>query len=237
MSAPITLEVLKYIVDRIRERDGIPTRTKVVKILYLIDVEYYRRHGSTLSQLPWKFLHYGPYTMEIEPLLKSLSLGEEEIVVKDRRRVFTYKVEQPETLDSLLSLPNRMMIEKIIERWALESLYKLLDYVYFETEPMQGAVRGELLDFSTITSEPLVIEETPQAQLPKETINRFKGKFKAIHASKAPARHYTPPPYDDIYFQAIATMNSGETGSSTLRFMKNVEIVEESEHIIAKQSE
>jgi hypothetical protein len=237
MSAPIILEVLKYIVDRIRERDGIPTRTKVVKILYLIDVEYHRRHGSTLSQLPWKFLHYGPYTMEIEPLFQSISLGEEEIVVKDRHRVFTYKVEQPEALDSLLPFSDRMMIEKIIDRWALESLYKLLDYVYFETEPMQGAARGELLDFSTITREPLAIEETPQAHLPKETINRFREKFKAIHAGKAHAGHHTPPPYDDIYFQAIATMNSGETGPSTLRFMKNVEIVEESEHLIDKQSE
>jgi len=175
--------------------------------------------------------------MEIEPLLKSLSLGEEEIIVQGRHRVFTYEVEQPETLANLLSLPDRLMVERIIERWALESLYKLLDYVYFATEPMQGAVRGELLDFSTITREPSVIEETPQAQLPNETINRFREKFKAIHARKAHAPHYTPPPYDDIYFQAIATMNSGETGASTLRFMRNVEIVEESEDIIAKQSE
>jgi hypothetical protein len=32
-------------------------------------------------------------------------------------------------------------------------------------------------------------------------------------------------------------MNSGETELSTLRFIKNLEIVEQSEHIIAKQSE
>jgi len=237
MNAPITLKVLKYIVDQIRERDGIPTRTKVVKILYLTDVEYYRHHSSMLSQLPWKFLHYGPYTMEIEPLLQSISLGEEETIVKNRYKVFTYKVEQPETLDDLLPFSDRIMIDKIIERWALESLYKLLDYVYFETEPMQSASRGELLDFSRITQEHFVIEKTPQSYLSREIISRLKEKFKAIRESKPPVRRYTPPPYDDIYFQAIATMNAGETELSALRFMKNVEIVEESEHIIAKQSE
>jgi len=237
MSAPIILKVLKYVVDQIRERDGIPTRTRVVKFLYLIDVEYYRHHGSTLSQLPWKFLHYGPYTMEIEPLLQSFSLDEKETIVKNHYKVFTYKVDHPETLDGILPFSDQTMIDRIIERWALESLNRLLDYVYFETEPMKGASRGELLDFSTITHEPLVIEKTPQAQLPGETINKFRKKFKAIHAGKTHARHYTPPPYDDIYFQAIETMNSEETGLSTLRFIRNLEIVEENAHIIANQSE
>lgn len=231
------LEVLRYIVDQIRERDGIPTRTKVVKLLYLVDVEYYRHHDSTLSQLPWKFLHYGPYTMEVEPLLQSISLGEEETIVKNRYKVFTYKVEQPETLDDLLPFSERIMIDKIIERWALESLYKLLDCVYFETEPMQGASRGESLDFSRITHEHFVIGKTPQSCLSRERTSILKEKFKAIRESKPPIRRYTPPPYDDIYFQAIATMNYGETELSALRFMKNLEIVEGSENIIAKQSE
>ena len=82
---PVSVRVLRYIVDQIRERDAIPTRTKVAKLLYLVDVEYYRRHGRTLTELAWRFLHYGPYAVEIEPLLQSFDLEEENEIAELRR--------------------------------------------------------------------------------------------------------------------------------------------------------
>jgi len=42
------------------------------------------------------------------------------------------------------------LISNIVKQWGDADLNQLLDYVYFETEPMQEAKRGELLDFSLI---------------------------------------------------------------------------------------
>ena len=49
-------------------------KTKLVKLLYLIDVENYRRRGATISGLTWRFYHYGPYAFEIDTALKELDL-------------------------------------------------------------------------------------------------------------------------------------------------------------------
>jgi hypothetical protein len=234
---PISTRVLRYIVDQIREQDAVPTRTKVAKLLYLVDVEYYRRHGRLLTDLSWRFLHYGPYAVELEPQFQSLDLKEEEIRTQKGHRAFTYRVHEPESLDDLLESSDIRLIDRITEKWALESLYRLLDYVYFETEPMRDASRGELLDFSNIVREIPSGETSPEAALPQETLSKFKKTLKAIQESKVTPRHYTPPPYDDIYLQAVATMNLEETGLSSLHFMKNVGIPEKGEGSIAKQTD
>ncbi|MBA7628550.1 hypothetical protein ES703_36038 [subsurface metagenome] len=236
---PIVTRLLRYIVDQVRDRDAVPTRTRVAKLLYLIDVEYYRRYGQTLTELPWRFLHYGPYAVEVEQLLQSLDLyiDAEEVITRKGYRAFTYKAQQPETLDDLLSSPEQGMIDRIIDRWALESLYGLLDYVYFETEPMQAAARGNLLDFSQIVRIRVTEERTPLAKLSQEVLTNLRERLKAVRESKVSKRHYTPPLYDDIYFQAIEAMDMDEAGLSDFRFIKNLEISEEGESSIASQSD
>ena len=48
-------------------------KTKLVKLLYLMDVENYRRRQETISGLEWCFYHYGPYAFEIDSALNELS--------------------------------------------------------------------------------------------------------------------------------------------------------------------
>ena len=73
--------------------------------------------------------------------------------------------------------------------------------------------------------------------LSQETLGKLREKLKAIQESKVAPRHYTPPPYDEVYLQAVATMNLEETGLSSLRSLKNVGIPEESENSTAKQTD
>ena len=47
-----------------------------------------------------------------------------------------------------------LVIKRVVGEWGSRSLPELLDYVYFETEPMEAVKkRGEILDFSTIQKE------------------------------------------------------------------------------------
>ncbi len=60
------------IVSYVTERGGFMTKTKLLKLLYLFDVEYYRAHGKTFTGFDWKYFHLGPWTREFDPLLDKL---------------------------------------------------------------------------------------------------------------------------------------------------------------------
>jgi hypothetical protein len=57
---PTLEELILYVVGRSRDRGATLTRTKLVKLLYLIDVARAEGLGRTLTGLQWRFLHYGP---------------------------------------------------------------------------------------------------------------------------------------------------------------------------------
>jgi hypothetical protein len=146
--------LILYVAQQIADMEGFPSRTKLLKIIYLIDVEYYRRHRSTLTDWKWIFYHFGPYVMEFPQILGRLDLaGLDETAdrTSEGMKFFKYKVDEPQSIEDLLpSFSDQVHTETIIETWALEDLNLLLDYVYFETEPMLGAERGQPLDFRKI---------------------------------------------------------------------------------------
>ena len=76
------MELLKrlilYIVDQLQDQEGLISKIRIVKLLYLIDVEHYRKYGRTLIGLEWIFYRYGPYAFAIDSAIKELGfeLGE-----------------------------------------------------------------------------------------------------------------------------------------------------------------
>ncbi len=66
------LRVIKAILTRARERDGYVTKTKLLKYLYLFDLEHYRRFGNTFTGFTWTFHLYGPWAREFEDLYARL---------------------------------------------------------------------------------------------------------------------------------------------------------------------
>jgi len=147
--------LILYVVQGIQDEGGYPSRTKVLKILYLIDLECFRRHRRTLTGWRWVFHYYGPYAFEYRGLLERLGLGdlqETEVSLADGRRVYRYATTSDRSLDGVVDTGRDAdLIDRIIERWALEDLNLLLDHVYFHTEPMRAvSERGAALAFSTI---------------------------------------------------------------------------------------
>jgi hypothetical protein len=160
-------------------RFAFPAVTRTVKLLYLADIEWRKRHhGQPLANLTWKFLHFGPYAAELaEPLggpdmeIIELQGGKEA-----RRFAFTddeLKERQvPEEVTSIFA--------KLIGRWGDADLNMLLDYVYFDTEPMEGATRGDLLDFATLVpTQPSPIPKFDSIKL-GEIRSRIQKRAKAM---------------------------------------------------------
>ena len=60
------------VLTRIAEVEGTANRTKLLKLLYLCDIEYFRATGETLTGFDWVFYLYGPWAPEYDNLLKQL---------------------------------------------------------------------------------------------------------------------------------------------------------------------
>lgn len=129
-------------------------KTRLVKLLYLVEVEYFQAASERLTNLRWLFHHYGPYAFELEDVLAQPQFSREQVRTQDEKDVTCFKVAEERVpygwkLDARISL----LVKRIVGEWRGKSLEELLDFVYFETEPMQAVRnRGDLLDFTVIKS-------------------------------------------------------------------------------------
>jgi hypothetical protein len=133
------------------ENERIPLGiTRLVKLLYLLDVEHCRRFGQRLTGLDWVFYHYGPYAFELETILGKSSMEREEIPLTGGKVIKRLKsmegCPEPERLD----YKAEGIISALLREWGTADLRELLDYVYFETEPMLNAKRADRLDFTSV---------------------------------------------------------------------------------------
>lgn len=120
------------------------TRMKLVKLLYLIDVEMVASRREPATDLRWVFFHYGPWAFELVDELEAME--NREILTRPYKQAVLY-VAAPGAPDAdRWPQPLSSRVHRIVDRWAREDLNSLLDFVYFETEPMRQANRGEDLD-------------------------------------------------------------------------------------------
>lgn len=152
---PILLQIL----SEADQKSLTLSKTQLVKLLYLTEVEFYRESGERLTNLDWLFHHYGPYALEIDTLLKEKEFEMEKKETKSEREVQLYKIAEPTPkYASFVDAKVSLIIKQMVGAWGKKPLEELLDFVYFETEPMQAVEqRGDHLDFSVISREPLPV--------------------------------------------------------------------------------
>jgi len=144
--------VILYFHKRAKEDNVSLGKVRLTKLFYILDVEYYRDHRETFTHFNWIFYKYGPYTAEIDTVIGSTGIEIEEESITSEKSIKKIKFEDIDDteIESIpLSLEN--YLHRIWSEWGTESLPRLLDFVYFETEPMIDAMRGHPLDFSKIT--------------------------------------------------------------------------------------
>ena len=137
--------LIAYLVARSRERSITLNRTKLVKLLYLIDVERARSRRDPLTGLQWVFFHYGPYAFELIDELEAMEGGSQLVAQKWKDSVM-YRAAPDAPDGDDWPAPTKAIVDKVITRFAPMDLHELLDHVYFHTGPMIAATRGEPLD-------------------------------------------------------------------------------------------
>lgn len=209
--------LIRALVSQVVKRGGYVTKTKLLKLLYLLDVEYYRVHRRTLTGFNWKFLHLGPWAREFDPLVEQLIRSEvlvESASSKQDHETKFYSAAEPLEVSGLFpAVADEEVLYSILRIWAEASTAEILDYVYFRTEPMQRGIRNDALDFSTISSDKPERYTRPQSGTPEKEIRRARRSFqeKASQRSDSPVDfEFTAPRYDDEFARALEKLETAD---------------------------
>jgi len=187
-------EIATLILRRFEEERFLaPGVTKFIKLLYLYEVEYCRREQKKPTELKWFFLHFGPYSPALADELrkKGFFFEEEEIergTFKKARPSTYYEDAQLNTLD----LTDEIILYQLVKRWGDEDLKKILDYVYYETEPMEEATRGSVLDFTKIN--PPIPRTKIKAHIPDKELRPLRYRLDQRFAALAEDRKHIECP-------------------------------------------
>jgi hypothetical protein len=192
------------------------TKTKLLKLLYLLDVEYYRVHRTTFTGFRWKFFHLGPWAAEFDPTLEGLVakgiLFPQQSSNRDFETIF-YKPAVPiDPREPFTNVKDEYILRGVLKNWGMRTTGEILDYVYFRTEPMEAGIRNAPLDFSGIQSERQPMYSKSSSGRTRADIQKLRTKFEAQQAQRKASQNqpfaFTPPNYDEEYVNAMAKLET-----------------------------
>ncbi|HUN77422.1 MAG TPA: hypothetical protein VMU32_00720 [Solirubrobacteraceae bacterium] len=158
---PDLRSLIAYMVAAARDKGVTLNQTRLVKLLYLIDVERAAAASPSLTGLRWLFYHYGPYALELPETLEPMEGRELVVGTWQGARMYRAAPGAPDGDD--WPSGTRRMVDDVIRRYAALELNELLDHVYFHTAPMRDAVRGQPLDMTQARSNPPLRRQRPLA--------------------------------------------------------------------------
>jgi hypothetical protein len=192
------------------------TPIRIVKFLYLLDLYYARQSGGkTWTGWRWKFVHYGPFCGDA---LDAISAAESAGLIAGR--IFSSKFDKdgkyyqysgedtPEEVPDLLPIYVSSEIRHAVKTWA-DDTYGLLNYVYFNTEPMMSAVPGQILDFSLaeMPSTEKPVEMIPLSKKKLRKANELLGKLRSAQLERAANKAALEEGiHDAAYFEALRSL-------------------------------
>jgi hypothetical protein len=200
----------------------------LVKYVYLADLAYSEFHnGETYTGTAWRFHHYGPWALEvfqrIDPVVEEVGAVKKTVSSpKIKDDFFRYSYADDYHYNQLFdSFPFEITgaLKKHIREFGKDTA-ELLHYVY-RTRPMVCAAPGEYLQFvppkksedHSETNEE--VEEklsVKRKRMKEEAIQALKTKVTAkrvyIEPEKNEWKEFTPPRYDDVYFEGVKWVES-----------------------------
>jgi len=180
-------EIIKYIVWYATQQGVKLTTNRLVKFVYLADLYQARlEKGKTHTDFPWQFIYYGPYCSEAGQMIDDAA--KEGIICKEtfdskydvdkEYNLFSCKDTDAEYLEEKFHIGIIGQLQEVIRKFG-EDTPQLLDYVYFDTEPMKDAKKGDLLDFSR-AERPIVGKPVKLKKLSPDSIKLARAKIKKI---------------------------------------------------------
>jgi hypothetical protein len=213
-----TEDVLLAVLSELHNIGVTPSKTKLLKLLYLVDLETMRGAGRTATGWDWVFLHFGPwapaYDAELERLTNRDFLALKGIGA-DERATIVISQHRERDAASLDDVVVQNAIGRVITRWGSADLPDILNFVYFDTEPMHEAERHERLDFSKVPRGRYPVYRRTASDADQNTLRKMRERInrsapamvreEPFKYGYTPPR-YTPPKYDEDVVRALATI-------------------------------
>jgi uncharacterized protein YwgA len=118
----------------------IDSKTKLVKLLYLIDVVFARKYKKTFSGISYKSYYYGPYSEDIEKALKLLQdfkyLTVEAYQGLDGTNYYRFKLNSMPSFNALTEV-ERSEVKNIVPPFVLMPLKDIIQVAYNTKEYKQ----------------------------------------------------------------------------------------------------
>jgi hypothetical protein len=152
------------------------TKTRLIKLAYLVDYFYCKRYQHKLSDIEWVFYLYGPYSFSSEPIIQNRPFSIKRLETGD---LDPELIELNENYSNSLGVDEfeiKQFVKKIVQDYGDQDLEELIDFIYFETEPMQLVKkRKDTLDFSKIVPEEKIIKESLSRTEISTILNKYRG--------------------------------------------------------------
>jgi hypothetical protein len=234
--------LLKGIIAWMREEGVAPTRTRLIKFLYLADLQHARyNRGCTFTNWRWYVDSFGPFATEAIHLLDSgVKKGwlktvvlqretqladatlESDAVKANSSAAFVYDLVDYESVDRAKEeMPVGFgMVRNWIKKYGSDT-NSLLRFVYGNTEPMDNALEGQILDFTT--ARPIAVAKPiPSRKLTRQErsklddlLSKMRAKYHRI-LEQNEAMNFAP--YDDAYYEGLPREIETPSGTVVLRF-------------------
>jgi hypothetical protein len=219
-----TIDLIRYIVWYATENDIRLTTNRLVKFIYLADLYHARfRNGQILTEFPWQFVYYGPYCREamdcIEEAVRdgliNKATHESYFGTEKEYHIFSCRDHEAENIEESIHIGILGPIQKAIRQLG-DDTPQLLDFVYFDTEPMANAKKGDFLDFSKARKpEPIkkakLKQLSPEAiKLARQTIKQLSNEMNIDGKKLIKDEQETEKYKDDAYYKFIKMMDGDE---------------------------
>jgi hypothetical protein len=199
MKFEFVLKLFIYLVDRLQNLEAPISTIRVIKLLYLIDLEYFKHYKTTLTTIEWVRYKFGPYFFAATDVIRSSGIELEMVeTARDVGFTRTFKSSKPQDISKDVPFATESLINRITEQWAHENLKTILKFVY-NTQPVKETDFGKPIDFSI--SIPTITPKKRKFQI------KLDAEDSLIIQSLLESRKIVPKTqikdYDDLYFEAI----------------------------------
>lgn len=142
--------VMRYIVKNYPYPDDL-TKTRITKLVYLIDWENVKEYGTQITNIEWFFDHYGPYVSDV------LDEADEDKTVSINSTISNFgtvkyivkpKNDKKELLYDDLTDNDKDIIDRVIDKTKSFYWNEFINYVY-STEPIKNSTRYSSLDLKS----------------------------------------------------------------------------------------
>lgn len=213
--------LIKYIVCYATDHEIALTTIRLVKFVYLADLYNARfNNGMTITGFPWAFINYGPYCSDVMQSIDDAALKgfinskayESNYSDKDYRR-FSCDDDSYPSIKKEFQLAVVSELQYAILKYG-DDTAQLLDYVYFDTEPMRNVKKGDRLDFSLAEQpQPLPSVETNKLskgniQAAKAIVAKLKEKHEAARANLIRDEIEATQWKDQLYYDTLDVIDS-----------------------------